>query len=108
MSPNTAWIDLGDAKGMWRPIENRLFEEIQYEYVTKHFGQGYKVLRSTARYEDGTPMLNVKTIHIFKGEQLQEVITILDGQRVYSGRPLKVKGGQAWKFDTSVNIKGLI
>ena len=108
MSPNTAWLDLGDDKGMWRTTENRLFEEIQYEYATQHFGQGYRVVRSTPRFEDGSLMLNAKTIHIFKEGELQEIVLILDGTRVYSGYPTKVKNGQAWKFNQSVHIQNLI
>jgi hypothetical protein len=108
MAPYTAWIDLGDAKGMWRSAENRLYERIQAEYAMKHFGEGYKVMKSSARFEDGSPMLNLKFIHIFKGNYLQEVIIILDCQRVSSGSPYKVKGGQGWKFKDSVSIRQLL
>lgn len=108
MAPYVAWIDLGDAKGMWRDKENRLYEEIQAEYAMNYFGQGYKVIKSTARFEDGSPMLNLKFIHIFKGNYLQEVIAILDGNRVSTGTTYKVKGGQGWKFKNSVLIGQLL
>lgn len=108
MAPYVAWIDLGDTKGLWRSEENRLYEEIQADYAVNYFGQGYRVLKSTARFEDGVPMLNVKFIHIFKNFQLLEVILILDGYRVMIGSTYKIKGGQGWKFNESVLLKSLI
>lgn len=105
MSPYAAWIDKGDAKGMWREQENRLYEEIQYELRNSY---GYKVLRSTARFEDGTSMLNVKTIEIHQDNEIKEVILILDGSRVYTGKQGKVKNGIRWSFTNGVNIKELL
>lgn len=108
MAPYTAWIDLGDPKGLWRANENRLYEEIQTEYAINHFGQGYRVVKSTARFEDGTPMLNLKFIHIFKDDVIQEVIAILDGQRVSVGSTYSVRAGQGWKFKNSIPLKSLL
>lgn len=108
MAPYVAWIDLGDHKGMWREKENRLFEEIQTEYAINYFGQGYKVMKSTARFEDGDAMLNAKTLHLFKANVLEEVLLILDGDRVFHSTRYSIKGGQGWKFKHSVQLTKLI
>lgn len=109
MSPQIAWFDQGDAKGMWRSKENRLFEEIQYEYSTKHFGQGYRIVKSTARLDGGDPMLNVKMIQVIQHkDDIKEVLLILDGHRVLLGYPVKVKNALAWKFRDSILIDKIL
>ena len=108
MAPYTAWIDLGDTKGMWKSVENRLFEEIQAEYAINYFGQRYKIMKSTARFEDGSSMINLKFIHIFKENYLQEVIIILDGNRISLGTTYKVKGGQGYKFKNTRPIENIL
>lgn len=108
MAPYTAWIDKGDTKGMWRPIENRLYEEIQADCALNRFGQGYKIIRSTPRFEDGTNMLNAKVIEIQKEGVITEMILILDSHRVFVGKQGKIKEGMRWTFNTSVSIKELV
>jgi hypothetical protein len=108
MSPCTAWIDVGDSKGLWRSQENRLYEELQYEILCKHYGQGYKIIKSTARSENKEEMINVKIIQIEQYREIKEVILILDGTRVYTGKQGKVKEGIRWSFKDSVNINTLI
>lgn len=105
MAPYTAWIDKGDSKGMWRSCENRIVEELQYELRNSH---GYKIIKSTARDETGNAMLNVKIIEIQKDDVTQEVLLILDGQRIYAGKQGKIKDGVSWKFAMGKHLKHLL
>jgi hypothetical protein len=108
MVPYTAWIDKGRDLGMWRAVENRLFEEIQADLAVNSFGQGYRIVRSTARFEDGTPMLNAKIIEIQQHKEIKELLLILDGERVFVGRRGKIKNGNRWRFENSVAIKDFV
>lgn len=108
MTPYTAWIDKGDTKGLWRPIENRLYDEIQTDYVLNHYGKGYRIIRSTARFENGEAMLNVKLIEIQQYENILETLLILDGNRVMIGKPYKIRGGLGWKFNDSVRFNKVL
>lgn len=108
MAPFTAWIEKGKDKGMWRAIENRFIEEIQYDYATNHFGQGYKIIRSTPTSDSGEAMLNVKIIEIQQHGDTKEVMLILDGTRVFVGKQGKIKTGVRWRFTNSVLLKTLL
>lgn len=108
MVPYTAWIDKGRDLGMWRASENRLFEEIQADLAINHYGQGYRIIRSTARFEDGTAMLNAKVIEIQQQEEIKELLLILDGERVFVGKSSRIKNGHRWRFENSAPIKDFI
>jgi hypothetical protein len=108
MSPMTAWVDLGDTKGMWRPEENRLYEEIQAEYAINKFGKGYRVIKSTARSINGENMLNLKLLQVECHGEVESVMLIANGNRVFLGKKYKVNGGQGWKFRDSVLLKDLV
>jgi hypothetical protein len=108
MVPYTAWIDKGRDLGVWRASENRLFEEIQADLAINNFGQGYRIVRSTARFEDGTAMLNAKVIEIQKQGEILELLLILDGERVFVGSRGRIKNGHRWRFNNSVPIKDYV
>jgi hypothetical protein len=108
MVPYTAWIDKGRDLGMWRACENRLYEEIQADLAINSFGQGYRVIKSSARFEDGTSMLNVKVIEIQQYTEIKELLLILDGVRIFVGQRGRIKNGSRWRFDTSVPIKDFV
>jgi hypothetical protein len=108
MVPYTAWIDVGDAKGMWRAQENRIVEEMQADYAINQFGKGYKIIKSTPRSETGEALLNAKIIQIECCGDIQEVLLILDGNRILLGKLGKIKGGIRWTFKDSVSIGKLL
>lgn len=106
--PYTGWVDLGDSKGLWRPNENRLYEEIQADYAVNSFGHGYKVYKSTARLVQGQGLINLKFIHVEKDSMFSEVFLLLDGQRIFTGKKNKIKGGESWKFSDSTSINEVL
>jgi len=97
--PFTAWIDRSYPQEPWREQENRLWEEIQADFVMQH-AQDMSIKRNTARFETGERMQNLKTIEIVKQGIIQDVFLIVNGHYVYVGHIKKIKGGIQWLFKT--------
>lgn len=108
MAPYSAWIQRGDHKGVWRSIENRLVDEIVTDCAVNHFGERYRVNRSTPYDQYGEAYVNAKIIEIQQYGQIHEILLILDGLRVLIGQPFKIRNGQGWKFKHSVPIEHLL
>jgi len=77
--------------GLWkggREIENRMFEELQYNYRSL---EGVKVIKSQVTW-------NCKLFEVSQYGKPILMVMILNGDRIYSSKPFTIKGAYRYRL----------
>lgn len=90
-----AWFDYKEHKGLWRANENRVWEELLYQYRQE---SGITVTRQTARTDQYENLINLKFIEVLHYGKPIEGILIVDGSRLFTARPQIAKQKYSYSF----------
>lgn len=90
-----AWFDYREHKGLWRASENRVWEELQYQYRND---LGVAVTRQTARTEHYENLMNIKMIEVQQYGRPIESILIVDGIRLFTATPTISKDKYSYTY----------
>ena len=90
-----AWFDYKEHKGLWRSNENRVWEELHYQYRNL---EGGAVIRQTARTEHYENLMNIKMIEVQQYGRPIESILIVDGTRLFTATPTVSKDKYSYTY----------
>lgn len=90
-----AWFDYREHKGLWRSNENRVWEELHYQYRNL---EGGAVIRQTARTEHYENLMNIKMIEVQQYGKPIESILIVDGHRLFTAQPTLSKDKYSYTY----------
>lgn len=90
-----AWFDYREHKGLWRSKENRIWEELHYQY---RLVEGAAVIRHTARTEHYENLMNIKMIEVQQYGRPVESILIVDGTRLFTATPTISKDKYSYNY----------
>lgn len=89
------WFDYREHKSLWRSNENRIWEELQYQYRQQ---EGIAVTRQTARTEHYENLINIKMIEVQHFGRPVESILIVDGTRLLAAKPFITKDKYSYSY----------
>lgn len=89
------WFDYREHKGLWRAKENRIWEEIHYQYLKL---DGITATRQTARTENYQNLINIKMIEVQHYGRPIESYLIVDGYRLFHALPFISKDKYSYSY----------